>query len=132
MNPILIPLLQLGSNLIERWIPDKAAQAKAEMDLLKMAGEQDFQSTIKQIEINIQEAQHQSIFVAGWRPFVGWICGLGLAYQAILHNLIEWLSGIYGFPVPPAPDSDVLIYVLGGLLGLGALRTYEKRSKLSK
>jgi hypothetical protein len=132
MNPILIPLLQLGSNLIERWIPDKAAQAKAEMDLLKMAGEQDFQSTIKQIEVNIQEAQHQSIFVAGWRPFVGWICGLGLAYQAILHNLIEWLSGIYGFPVPPAPDSDVLIYVLGGLLGLGALRTYEKRSKLSK
>lgn len=132
MNPILIPLLQLGSNLIERWIPDKAAQAKAEMDLLKMAGEQDFQSTIKQIEVNIQEAQHQSIFVAGWRPFVGWICGLGLAYQAILHNLIEWLLGIYGFPVPPAPDSDVLIYVLGGLLGLGALRTYEKRSKLSK
>lgn len=132
MNPILIPLLQLGSNLIERWIPDKAAQAKAEMDLLKMAGEQDFQSTIKQIEVNIQEAQHQSIFVAGWRPFVGWICGLGLAYQAILHNLIEWLSGIYGFPVPPAPDSEVLIYVLGGLLGLGALRTYEKRSKLTK
>ena len=132
MNPILLPLLQLGSSLIERWIPDKAAQAKAEMDLLKMAGEQDFQTTIKQIEVNIQEAQHQSIFVAGWRPFVGWICGLGLAYQAILHNLIEWLSGIYGFPVPPAPDSDVLIYVLGGLLGLGALRTYEKRSKLSK
>ena len=132
MNPILIPLLQLGSQLIERWIPDKAAQAKAEMDLLKLAGEQDFQTTIKQIEVNIQEAQHQSIFVAGWRPFVGWICGLGLAYQAILHNLIEWLSGIYGFPVPPAPDSDALIYVLGGLLGLGALRTYEKRSKLSK
>lgn len=132
MNPIIIPLLQLGSQLIERWIPDKAAQAKAEMDLLKLAGEQDFQSTIKQIEVNIQEAQHQSIFVAGWRPFVGWICGLGLAYQAILHNLIEWLSGIYGFPVPPAPDSDVLIYVLGGLLGLGALRTYEKNAKLSK
>lgn len=132
MNPVVIPLLQLGSQLIERWIPDKAAQAKAEMDLLKLAGEQDFQATIKQIEVNIQEAQHQSIFVAGWRPFVGWICGLGLAYQAILHNLIEWLSGIYGFPVPPAPDSEVLIYVLGGLLGLGALRTYEKRSKLSK
>jgi len=94
MNPIIIPLLQLGSQLIERWIPDKAAQAKAEMDLLKLAGEQDFQSTIKQIEVNIQEAQHQSVFVAGWRPFVGWICGLGLAYQAILHNLIEWLSGI--------------------------------------
>ena len=132
MNPILIPLLQLGSQLIERWIPDKAAQAKAEMDLLKMAGEQDFQTTIKQIEVNIQEAQHQSIFVAGWRPFVGWICGLGLAYQAILHNLLEWLSGIYGFPVPPAPDSDVLVYVLGGLLGLGALRTYEKKSKVTK
>jgi len=132
MNPIIIPLLQLGSQLIERWIPDKAAQAKAEMDLLKLAGEQDFQTTIKQIEVNIQEAQHQSIFVAGWRPFVGWICGLGLAYQAILHNLIEWLSGIYGFPVPPAPDSEVLIYVLGGLLGLGALRTYEKNAKLYK
>lgn len=132
MNPILLPLIQLGSSLIERWIPDKAAQAKAEMDLLKMASDQDFQTTIKQIEVNIQEAQHQSVFVAGWRPFVGWICGLGLAYQAILHNLIEWLSGIYGFPVPPPPESDVLIYVLGGLLGLGALRTYEKRSKLTK
>ena len=74
----------------------------------------------------------QSIFVAGWRPFVGWMCGVGLAYQAILHNLLEWLSGIYGFPVPPAPDSDVLVYVLGGLLGLGALRTYEKKAKVTK
>lgn len=132
MNPVVIPILELGSRLIERWIPDKQKQAQAELDLLRIAQEQDFQTIIKQIEVNIQEAQHQSIFVAGWRPFVGWMCGVGLAYQAILHNLLEWLSGIYGFPVPPAPDSDVLVYVLGGLLGLGALRTYEKKAKVTK
>ena len=132
MNPVVIPILELGARLIERWIPDKQKQAQAELDLLRIAQEQDFQTVIKQIEVNIQEAQHQSIFVAGWRPFVGWMCGVGLAYQEILHNLLEWLSGIYGFPVPPAQDSDVLVYVLGGLLGLGALRTYEKKAKVTK
>ena len=73
MNPVVIPILELGSRLIERWIPDKQKQAQAELDLLRIAQEQDFQTVIKQIEVNVQEAQHQSIFVAGWRPFVGWM-----------------------------------------------------------
>lgn len=131
-SPLLIPALQLGGKLIERFFPDKEAQAKAEFELLKMAQEGQLEVDLKQLEVNATEAQHRSIFVAGWRPFVGWMCGVGLAYQTILHNILEWLSGIYEFTPPPSPDSDLLIYVLGALLGIGALRTYEKKCGVTK
>ena len=76
-----------------------------------------------QSEINKMEAQHRSIFVAGWRPFIGWICGLALAYNFIIRDLIAWVSPDI---MPPAIQMDQLITILLGLLGLGGLRTFEK------
>ncbi len=76
-----------------------------------------------QSEINKMEAQHRSIFVAGWRPFIGWICGLALAYNFIIRDLIAWVSPDI---MPPAIQMDQLITILLGMLGLGGLRTFEK------
>ena len=76
-----------------------------------------------QSEINKMEAQHRSIFVAGWRPFIGWICGLALAYNFIIRDLIAWVSPD---AMPPAIQMDQLITILLGMLGLGGLRTFEK------
>jgi hypothetical protein len=76
-----------------------------------------------QSEINKMEAQHRSIFVAGWRPFIGWICGLSLAYNFIIRDLIAWVSPD---AMPPAIQMDQLITILLGMLGLGGLRTFEK------
>ena len=87
MSPAIIPLLDIGSRLIDRLIPDTEKKAAAELELLKLSQEGDLKKILGQLEINAREAAHPSIFVAGWRPFVGWTCGVGLFYQAVLHNL---------------------------------------------
>jgi hypothetical protein len=83
-----------------------------------------------QTKINEAEAQHRSIFVAGWRPFIGWICGVALAYNFILRDLIIFVVGSDN--APPALQMDHLMTVLMGMLGLGAFRTYEKIKNVSK
>ena len=75
-----------------------------------------------QIELNKIEAQHRSIFVAGWRPFIGWVCGCGLAFTFLINPIIQWYSEKPG-PVMPV---DIMTELVMALLGLGALRTAEK------
>ena len=133
MNPLVIgPLFELGKTLIDRWMPDPQKKAEAELELFKMAQAGDLQKVIGQLEINAKEAQHQSIFVAGWRPFSGWVGGVGLAYAAVGHYILAWLSAMHGWPAPPQVDTEILLYVLGGMLGLGTLRTYEKKNGVTK
>ena len=127
MNPLLLgPLFDLGKGIIDRLFPDPAKKAEAELELLKMSQAGDLQVILAQLSINAKEAESSSIFVAGWRPFVGWICGIGLACATILHNLLEWLSVVRDWPLPPAVDTNTLLYVLGAMLGIGGLRTLEK------
>ena len=127
MNPLLLgPLFELGKGIIDRLFPDPAAKAAAELELLKMTQAGDLQVILAQLEINAKEAESSSLFVAGWRPFVGWICGAGLFYATIMVNLFSWLSTAKGWPLPPKVDTDTLLYVLGALLGIGGLRTIEK------
>jgi len=77
-----------------------------------------------QTKINEIEAQHRTVFVAGWRPFIGWVCGVALAYNFVIRDLFIWL--INPDIVPPALQMEHLMTVLLGMLGLGGLRTYEK------
>ena len=90
-----------------------------------------------QLEINKQEAQHGSIFVAGWRPFIGWVCGMALVWNFIIQPLLLWIAWMMpelGIDMSTAPklDSGELMTVLLGMLGLGGLRTYEKRLGVSR
>jgi hypothetical protein len=127
MNPLLLsPLFELGNNIISRLFPDPAQKAAAEFELLKLTQDGDLQKILAQLAINAKEAESSSVFVSGWRPYVGWICGTGLLYATIIHNLLEWLSAARGWPLPPAVDADTLLYVLGALLGIGTLRTIDK------
>ncbi len=77
-----------------------------------------------QSEINKVEAQHRTIFVAGWRPFIGRVCGVALAYNFVLRDLLIWFVGPE--QVPPALQMEHLMTVLIGMLGLGGMRTFEK------
>jgi hypothetical protein len=77
-----------------------------------------------QSEINKPEAQHRSLFVAGWRPFIGWICGFALLYNFIIRDLAIWAFGIESVPAPL--QMEHLMTVLLGMLGLGGMRTFEK------
>ena len=79
-------------------------------------------------EINKIEAGHKSVFVAGWRPFIGWVCGLALFYNFIARDLMVWALALSGDDGPPPPPLhlDVLTTILYALLGLGGMRTFEK------
>lgn len=77
-----------------------------------------------QTKINEIEAQHRTVFVAGWRPFIGWVCGVALAYNFVIRDLFIW--AIKPESIPPALQMEHLMTVLLGMLGLGGLRTFEK------
>lgn len=88
----------------------------------------DQQSNNQQIEVNKTEAAHRSVFVAGWRPFIGWVCGTAFAYHFIIQPLLFLALTIAGKDLSALPEFDIsaLLTVLGGMLGLGGLRTFEK------
>jgi hypothetical protein len=80
-----------------------------------------------QVEVNKLEAQQASIFVSGWRPFIGWVCGIALLYQYMISPLLPWVVNAFGGHVPPMPVLDRMLGELViALLGLGFLRTAEK------
>lgn len=126
-------IIGAGLQIINKFIPDPKAQAEAayQMAQLKQATEfKELEAQIAEIQTqtdtNKAEATNASIFVAGWRPFVGWVCGSGLAYQYILDPMLSWVAAIYHWPLPPSLDLSTLITMLGGMLGFGAMRTAEK------
>jgi hypothetical protein len=125
MNPLA--LIEIGGRLLDKIIPDKDAREKAQAELLRAAQDQDFQKAIAQIEVNKMEAQHTSLFVAGWRPAIGWICVVGLGYNFLIYPMMTWLVAITGAEFSPPPLlSENLMELVMGMLGLGALRSFEK------
>ena len=90
--------------------------------------------SLAQIELNKIEAQHRSIFVAGWRPFIGWICGVALGWHFIGHDALTWVAINYwpDSKVPELVGTEALVTVLLSMLGLGALRTTEKLAGKAK
>lgn len=111
---------ELGSTIINKIWPDKSEQEKAEL----LAAVQLVQG---QLEINKVEAANQSVFVSGWRPFIGWACGSACVWNWILLPITKAATAIYGLSVTLSPaDLSEMMPVLLGMLGLGALRTYEK------
>jgi Holin of 3TMs, for gene-transfer release len=131
MNPLAI--IEIGAKLLDKIIPDKDAREKAQAELFKAAQEQDFQLALGQIQLNTEEAKSDSIFVSGWRPYIGWVCGIALTYNFIIYPLMLWFIAFYGSAIkPPALFSDVLMELVLGMLGLGTLRTFEKWKGVTK
>lgn len=127
MNPLLIaPVLEIGKSILDRLFPDAGERSKREAELLVLMQTQDFQRIIAQLEVNAKEAASPHMFVAGWRPAVGWCCAAGFLWATIGQPVFTWVGMAHGWPPPPAIDNETLMYVLGGMLGLGALRSVEK------
>lgn len=127
MNPLLLaPILEVGKTLLDRFIPDPAQKAAAEMELVKMAADGELKQIIAQLEINAREAAHPSIWVAGWRPAFGWCGAAGFVYATMLQPLLAWMAAVKGWPEPPSLNLDLLWVVVTGMLGIGGLRTVEK------
>lgn len=130
--------LDVGRSLIDRIWPDKEKNARereaAELELLRLTQNErmqdkanEVQIALAQIDVNKEEAKSEHLFVSGWRPAIGWVCAISYGYVFLAGPLISQVSVAYGysFPLPPV-DMDNMLYVLGGLLGLGGLRTFEK------
>jgi len=126
MDPISA-LLSIGNTIIQRIFPDPAQAAQAQLALLKMQQDGDLAAISGQMEINKVEAASSSIFVSGWRPFCGWICGFGLGYVAIIEPIARLVATLVGYTGAfPQIDTTLTMQVLLGMLGMGGLRSLDK------
>ncbi len=122
------------SRLLDKLIPDPEARAKAQAELLKSEHESALETLRlaiaadqSQMAINTQEAANSTLFVSGWRPFIGWVCGVAFGYHFILQPLLAFILDNSGHQVKlPVFDMEALSTVLMGMLGLGSMRTIEK------
>jgi Holin of 3TMs, for gene-transfer release len=130
----LLDLLEPVVAVINKVIPDKAAAAAAEASLRAQALAGQLQEelaslqavTTSQSDINKVEAASTSLFVAGWRPMIGWVCGLAFAFEFLLKPLVEWGSIIYGHSITLPGLDSTLTQLTYAMLGMGTLRTVEK------
>jgi hypothetical protein len=126
MIPVL-SIVEIGAKLLDKVIPDKDAREKAQAELIKAAQDQDFQLALAQIAVNEEEAKSDSLFKSGWRPFVGWTCSTSFALHFVIFPIINFFIVALGYKeVVISFDMITLTTTLGGLLGIGGLRTYEK------
>ena len=122
------------TGLLDKFIEDKDQKAKLAHDLATMADKHAQQIALAQIEVNKAEAASGSLFKGGWRPAVGWVCAIAFAYHFIIKDLIIFGASFAGVELPELPEFDMgtLLTVLGGMLGIGGLRTYEKQKGITK
>jgi hypothetical protein len=121
-----LDFLTIGAKLLDKVIPDKDAREKAQAELLKASQDQSFQRDMAQVELNKEEAKTDP-FRGGWRPFVGWTCGVAFSMHFVLFPVANFfLAGMGYEQITVAFDMETLLTVLLGMLGLGGLRTAEK------
>ena len=114
------------SGLLDKFIEDKDQKNALAHEIATMAERHAHEALKGQLEINKVEAAHKSLFVAGWRPAIGWVCMLGLLYNTIIANVLSiWIE-------VPEVDTTLLVPVMMGMLGLGAMRSYEKVNHVSR
>ena len=127
-GPIASGLFKLIDKLFTS--DEEREAAKLKVLELEKAGE------LAQIGVNAKEAQHSSLFVAGWRPFIGWTCGLAFSWTFLLYPILQFAVIAFGVPVDlsmlPVMDLSEMMPVLLGMLGLGAMRSYERRNGVER
>ena len=122
-------LIKPVARILDKFIVDKDLKEKLEHEI-KLEIQK---ANIAQIEVNKAEALHRTVFVAGWRPFIGWTCGLALSYHFILQPIIVFTMSVNGLDYDlPEFDMGSLMTIVLGLLGLGGMRSFEKFKGLTK
>ena len=120
-------VLDIGAKLIDKLIPDPSQKAAAQLELVKLQQSGDLAEMVAQTDINKIEASSASLFVSGWRPFIGWVCGLALAYSAIVEPIARFVAVMCSYTGHfPTIDTTITMQIMFGMLGLGGMRTFEK------
>ena len=122
------------TSILDKFIEDKDQKNKLAHEIATMAEKQAHEANMMQAETNKEEAQHRSVWVAGWRPFIGWVCGFALAWHFVLSPVVLFFAAWFNIVLPALPSFDMgsLMTVLMGMLGLGGLRTFEKTKGLTR
>ena len=128
-NTVASAVIGVADKVLGKFVADKDLKAKLEHELKTEL----HRANLAQVELNKIEAAHRSVFVAGWRPFTGWSCALALCYHFLLQPMLVFIFSVYGLEYTlPEFDMGSLMTILLGKLGLGGLRTYEKKQSISK
>ena len=129
MLNLLLPLI---STVLDRVIPDKNGAEKAKQEIEAVLIKNVTELNLAQAETNKIEAAHRSVWVAGWRPCLGWVAALGFAWVFLLQPIAQWLVLLTGNDIPlPDFQTDALLELTFAMLGLAGLRTYEKQKGLT-
>lgn len=139
MAPAFAALIPMLGNMFDRIFPDPKDASDAKLEVMRMAQAGDLaqldaelKMATGQIEVNRVEAAHQSLFVAGWRPAIGWVCGAAFAFKFVVGPSAVVLMAMAGQPIVlPDFDFSEMSTILLGMLGLGGLRTVEKIKKVA-
>jgi hypothetical protein len=141
----LTALFDIGKSAIDKIWPDpiRRAEELRKLEEMRQSGNlAELDAHVKlmmgQLEVNKAEAQHKSIFIAGWRPYIGWVGGMAMAYQFVVYPLLLWgwaimeIRGIIpeGISPPPVLDTGALFAIVTAMLGVGAMRSHDKRHKV--
>jgi len=135
MIQALIPqLAPIIGGVLDRFFPNKEKAAEAQRAIETALIDNSAQINLAQLEINKEEAKSHNIFVAGWRPFIGWTCGIALFWHYVGLQITTFFIAWFGYQVPVLPTFDMnsLMTILMGMLGMGGLRTFEKMKGLTK
>jgi hypothetical protein len=128
--------LSVVSPIVERvldFIPNPAEKAKAQMEIQNQLMQAAIAESQGQLEINKNEAANPNLFVSGWRPAIGWVCVFGFSWQFIVTPIALWVMALSGSSVPlPDIDTQSLYSLTMGMLGMGALRSFEKWKGITK
>jgi len=129
LDKLILPI----SKLLDKVVPDADERYRLANEISTLATRQAHEIAKSQIEVNKEEAQSHSMFVAGWRPATGWICAIGLATNYLFVPICNFVLTITESPITVPPlDLTEMMPVLLGMLGLGTLRTYEKTKDVAR
>lgn len=129
--PIIGDIIEAVARPLDKLIPDKDLKQKLQHEITMQLAT----LNLAQVAVNQQEAAHKSIFVAGWRPFIGWVCGSALAWQFVGAPIAQWALTIAGLELVyavPKIESGNLMELVMAMLGMAGLRTYEKRQGVAR
>ena len=122
------------SGLLDKVIEDKDQKAALAHEIATMSDKHAQEIALAQISVNAAEAASGSLFKGGWRPCVGWVCAIAFFYHFVGQPIIIFIVALTGTELPELPEFDMatLLTVLGGMLGIGSLRSYEKKQGITK
>jgi len=127
ISALISSILPVAGEVIDRLVPDKNGAAKAKQELEKALVQAEATGMLAQAQANIEAAKHPSIFIAGARPSILWICAVALGWQFFGHPLAVWGVALWAPETPiPAIPTEGLFHLTMALLGLGGMRSAEK------